>query len=124
MRASDEDALICDFAQYYHLLDYRSLPIRQAAILACGLPEDSRIKRKMSGVRAGTDTLLNAAILDGIRTLIWMQSKDAQRGRNRPQPIYTMLVEKDKSTNENSYMTFASGEEFEKYRARKVREVK
>lgn len=72
----------------------------------------------------GTDTLLNAAILDGIRTLIWMQSKDAQRGRNRPQSIYTMFVEKDKHENESGYMAFASGEEFENYRARKVREVK
>jgi len=43
MSAIDRDALICDFAQYYHLnLDEQ--PVRYAAILACGLPADSRIQ--------------------------------------------------------------------------------
>lgn len=123
MRVSDEDALICDFAQYYHVFDYRALPTKQAAILACGLPAESRIKRKMAGIRVGTDTLLRAAILDGIRTLIWMQSKDARSGRNRPQPIYPMFVGGEERKKEDT-MTFPSGEEFEKYRARILREVR
>ena len=29
MIAKDEDALVCDFADYYHILDSRSLPPRQ-----------------------------------------------------------------------------------------------
>ena len=47
--ASDEDALICDFAQYYHVLDWHALPLRLAATLAAGLPETSRSLRKAAG---------------------------------------------------------------------------
>ena len=123
MRVSDEDALICDFAQYYHILDYKTIPIRQAAVLACGLPADSRIKRKMSGIKAGADTLLNAAILDGIRTLVWMQSKDAQKKQNRPRPVYPMFIEREEQEEKEEHMTFASGADFEEYRAQALKEV-
>ena len=49
--ASDEgkDKLICDFAQYYHVLDWRSLPVRLAATLAAGLPPDSRCMMHLAG---------------------------------------------------------------------------
>lgn len=40
---TDEDALICDFAETYHIYDYRSLPLHMAGIFACGLRPDSRI---------------------------------------------------------------------------------
>ena len=47
MVAADEDALRCDFAQTYHILDYRRLPLRTAAVFAWGLGEDSRVKRAL-----------------------------------------------------------------------------
>lgn len=37
MVAVDEEALICDFAETYNILDWRELPCRTAAILASGL---------------------------------------------------------------------------------------
>ena len=47
MIATDEDSLICDLAQYYHVFDYRSMTVESVATLAAGLPEDSRIMRKL-----------------------------------------------------------------------------
>ena len=44
MAARDEDALVCDMAETYHIFDYRALPLFLAARLACGLREDSRSK--------------------------------------------------------------------------------
>lgn len=46
MVALGEDSLICDFAQFYHM-DYRELSLEYAAVLAHGLPADSRIYTRM-----------------------------------------------------------------------------
>ena len=45
----DEDALICDLAETYHIYDYRSLPVKLVATLSAGLRDDSRIKLKAAG---------------------------------------------------------------------------
>lgn len=41
----DEDALICDLAQVYGVLDHEKLPPWKTAVLAKGLPATSRIKQ-------------------------------------------------------------------------------
>ncbi len=71
----DEASLICDFAETYHIYDYRSLPVGLASTLAFGLGDDSRIKMKLSGQRAKTSVLLLASIADGIHLLLWSASK-------------------------------------------------
>ena len=86
----DEDALTCDFAEVYHVLDWRKLPARTAATLAMGLGPDSRIMRKLSGVSVTIHTLLLATIADAVRVLVWQNTKDGAKGRNRP----TLIVEK------------------------------
>jgi len=95
MAAVDEDALRCDFAQVYHVLDYRRLPLRTAAVFAQGLPEDSRIMRRLSGARIGVDTALLARIADAAALLVWMNSKDGQSGANRPRSVLDMLLGAD-----------------------------
>lgn len=45
MLALDEDALICDMAQVYGVLDHEQLPPWKLAILTKGLPPTSRIKQ-------------------------------------------------------------------------------
>ena len=62
----DEDALICDLAETYQILNYRSLPVRLVATLAAGLRDNSRIKLKAAGVPIGLDTILLASIADRI----------------------------------------------------------
>ena len=50
MVVTDEDALICDMAETYHVYDMESLPISFVSTLAAGLRPDSRIRSKMAGV--------------------------------------------------------------------------
>lgn len=66
----DEDALICDFAETYHILDYTALPATLAATLAVGLRDDSRIKCLMADRKASVDTILLAGIIDRLSVLV------------------------------------------------------
>ena len=112
MVAVDEEALICDFAETYNILDWRELPCRTAAILASGLRNDSRIKMKINGMRYSTDTLLLASACDRLSFLVWAKTKDGQKGRNRPKSIFEKMIE----NIEEKAIEFNSEEEFEKYR--------
>lgn len=109
----DEDALVCDLAETYHVYDWRSLPVRTVASLATGLHTDSRIKRAFSGMPCSMDTLLNAVIADRLGLLVWMKTKDAEKGRNRPKSIVEMLLNKEQPTEK----AFDSVEAFEAARA-------
>ena len=51
-----EYALICDFAETYHIFDYRSLPVKLAATLSAGLRDDSRSKMIMADIPVPPDT--------------------------------------------------------------------
>lgn len=117
MIRADEDALICDFAETYNIYDYKRLPVKTAAALALGLRDDSRIKMKMSGAKAPTDTLLLAATVDRLSLLVWAQTKDAEKGRNRPKSILESMT---KAETNNS--AFDSGEDYEKERERLLAE--
>lgn len=118
MIAVDEDALICDFAQCYHIYDYRQLPLKTAAVLAVGLEDDSRIKRKISGAPASINTMLMAQITDSLNTLVWMNSKDCKNTSKRPKSLVEAIIQPEKDERP---MSFASGEEFENYRKALIR---
>ncbi len=96
MVATDESALICDFAETYHILDYRALPLRLAAVLASGLRDDSRIKMILSDTEIDKHTMLMAAAVDRLSMLVWAKSKDAEKNRNRPSSLLKILMEGDK----------------------------
>lgn len=113
MIATDEGALRCDFAETYHILDHRALPARQAALFACGLPEGSRIVRKISGAKAPPETLLLALIADALRVLIWQNTEDGHKGRNVPRSILDQLA----GEKAGSGLGFESAEEFDAWRA-------
>ena len=91
MIARDEQALRCDFAETYHILDFRALPARQAAVLACGLRPSSRIMQKLSGIPCDLNTVLLALIADAARVLVWQNTEDGVKGRNQPRSILAML---------------------------------
>lgn len=113
MIATDEDALMADFLETYHVADWRAFPVKQAAALAFHLSPESRIKRKMSGRTQSMDTLLLAVIADRIGTLVWMFSKDGQKGTNRPESIYAVLSEDaSKKVERDDLQTFATGDDF------------
>lgn len=110
----DENALICDLAETYQIYDYRTMPPIRVAIFAAGLRDDSRIKLKMSNQKVSLKTSLLAGMSDSLNTLVWMNSADGQKGRNRPQLITSLLSEKPEKENNN--VTFLSGEDFDNYR--------
>ena len=114
MIQADEDALICDLAETYHIYDYRQLPPTRVAVFACGLRNDSRIKMKLSGQKVPLDTLLLAGISDRLSVLVWGQTKDGQKGRNRPAMLVEALMEK--GSKDTDVIVFDSGEDFEKAR--------
>ena len=92
MIATDEAALRCDFLETYHILDYKALPARQAALFACGLPERSRIMRTLSGTPVGLQEMLLAVIADAVKLLVWQNTEDGLKGRNQPRSILDTLV--------------------------------
>lgn len=109
----DEDALICDFAETYHILNYRELPLDLVATLCFGLRDNARIKLKMANSAVDTNALLLASVLDGINTLCWMKTEDAKKGKNRPPSVVKALNEK---TKPKEYVSFRTIEDFEKRR--------
>lgn len=108
----DEDSLICDFAETYHILDYKQLPLHTVAVLACGLHDDSRIKRKAANRRLTLIETLEAVAVDKLAQLVWSKTKDAERGRNAPKSILDML----EHPQERQHKTFSSVEAFERKR--------
>jgi hypothetical protein len=88
----DEGALICDFAETYHVYNWRALPVSTAATLAMGLRPESRMMQKLSGAPAPADTLLRAMIADCLRILVWRQTKDGQRGKKPPASILEQML--------------------------------
>ena len=111
MIQTDEDALICDLAETYHIYNYKELPPLTVALFCNGLREDSRIKLKMSGQRVKIDTLLLAFIVDRLSILVWSKTKNGQKGRNQPKSIVDSI---NKPIREKEGMSFNTGEEFEK----------
>jgi hypothetical protein len=117
MIALDEDALICDLAETYQIYDYKQLPLNEVAVFAYGLRDDSRIKQIMSDQIVPLETTLLASIVDRLSLSLWLQTKDGQKGVNRPASIADQLIKRDKSENDGKdYLVFESGEDFENYR--------
>lgn len=110
MLATDEEALICDLAETYHIYDYKSLPLQRVAIFCIGLRKDSRIKRKLSGNKHSIETLLLASATDYLALIFWAQTEDGQKGINKPNSIVDLLLE---VAEEREIVGFNSAEEFE-----------
>ena len=121
MIQTDKDALICDLAETYHIYDYRKLPLTQVAIFAIGLKDDSRIKMKMSGQLVPMETLLLAGISDRLSILLWRQTVDGQKGRNRPSMVLDTLT--TKGIKETDVIVFSSGEDYESTRNKMLKNI-
>lgn len=117
MIARNEAAFECDFAETYHIYDYRELPVKRAALFAAGLPDDSRIKRELSGQKHTIETILLSHIADSLRILVWAKTKDGQRGTNRPKSILQTIM----GNGESKYMSFDSIEAYEAARKRIIK---
>lgn len=91
LRRKHGGALRADFQRFYGLnLDGlgRSFAVLHAADLAAHLPPDSAVGRAMNPDHAwGVAEHLQALTVDALRLLVWMQSTDGSKNRNRPKPI-------------------------------------
>lgn len=116
MITTDEDALICDLAEVYHIFDYRSLPPSVAATYACGLRENSRIRMKLRGDRLTLEQTLTAMMFDCLNWIRWSKTKDGSHNLNRPESVYTKLIG-DKGEREDC-ASFDSAENYEAARER------
>ena len=119
-----ETELICDFAETYHILDWRTLPLTTAAALSVGLRDNSRVKMKLAGVEAGQDTLLLAAIVDRLSLLWWAKTKDAESGKNRPHSIFEKLTRRPEDEQEKKVTAFRSGDDFKAAWAKATGQIK
>lgn len=114
MMAVDRDALVCDLAETYGILDYKALSVPLLATLASGLRDNARIKMKMSGQQISVDTMLLAALVDHMAMSVWMRSENAQKGRDKPQSVLALLTGQEQ---EEKSVGFATPEEYERKRA-------
>lgn len=113
-----EDELICDMAETYHVLNWRELPLKTAAILASGLPQDSRCRQKLSGQKLRILEYTQLAILDELRLLVYSRTEDAATGKNRPKSILKEVLQQDEKPRT---LSFRTPEEFE---ARRMKIIK
>jgi hypothetical protein len=118
----DEESLICDLAEIYQIYDYKRLPLQTVAVFSCGLRENSRIKMKLSQQTASIETMLLAGISDKLGILLWAQTKDGQKGKNRPISILEKVLNLPKKRKEE--VAFASGKEFESTRNQLLQNLK
>lgn len=95
MVTTDEDALICDFAETYNIYNYKELPVLYAATLAVGLRDDTRIKMILGENKLDLKTVLMAAMVDRLSLLVWSKTKDAEQNRNRPPSVLDKLTGKE-----------------------------
>ena len=111
-------------AQYYHILDYKNQSPELIATLALQLPSDSRVMMHYSGRRITLNQTLMAIMIDNLHTLVWQNTKDGHKGRNRPESLLKKLLEKEKKQNTNckeNLEAFDTPEEYEKWRQSKVK---
>ena len=112
IRAAHEEALICDFAQYYNIYSFEQVSVATAAILAAGLPTESRTVREMSGIPCTTTELLLASIHDELAIMLWQKSASKKRKPKKPESLVKKRMKK-----KTEVATFSTAEDFERARA-------
>lgn len=116
MLSVDRDAVICDLAETYHLLDYRSVPVMMLATLCAGLHEDSRIKMRLMGMNRIAPSFAFVRIADTLVLILHALIGEKSRPKLY-QDIMTDKLKKKKTTG------FSSIEEFEEARKRFLNNV-
>ena len=109
----DEDALICDLAETYHIYDYRSLPVRLVATLSAGLRDDSRIKLSGSGFPVQQNTMLLGIIADRIESIRYMFSDETTKQLHPFVSVTEAFFDETNEKKESNELSFETAEDFE-----------
>lgn len=105
--------MICDLAEFYHILDWRKVPGRTLGALVVGLGPQSRIGMELAGIRATPDHIILGRIYDAVNILLYSMTKDAKTGSNKPESYADkFIIEKDKE----EFEAYMNAEEFERAR--------
>lgn len=112
MLLTDRDALICDLAETYRIYDLNAVPLELLSVFACGLREDSRIRMKINGADFSLDTIFLAGALDRLSLLLWMNSQDGQKNRNRPESLTEKLLNTGTEEKKDKVVGFENPEDF------------
>lgn len=107
----NEEALICDLAEVYHIYNYETYEPSFIAILVAGLRENSRSKMFLSGAKFSTDQALKMMIADYLRLIVWMNTRDGAKNRNKPKSLFEEI---ENANNVDDIIGFSDGESFEK----------
>lgn len=91
------------------------------ALLFLGLGENSRTWRKLNKVRVPISIQLQAMMVDCLSLLVWQNSADGQKGKNRPKLITPTLIGKGEKENGN-IQTFNTPEDFQRERERRLKQ--
>ena len=110
----DETALICDLAETYHILDYRSQPLKLVAALSAGLRDNSRIKMRLAELPVEPNTLMLATIADRIEAFRYSFSDT----KEMPPSLVDELMGNGKKVNTNGIAGFSTSSELESALAR------
>lgn len=121
MIAADRDALVCDLAETYGILDYKALPVGLLAALSSGLRENSRIRLRLAGQTQDTGLLLLAAAVDRLSWLAWAQTEEARQGEGRPPSLLAALLGTEEGAAADGPLAFDTTAEYEAARAEIVK---
>lgn len=105
--------MLCDLAEYYNIYSIEGLSCSYVATLVNGLSDDSRTKRKMSGLKIPINTFLLASMADQLAFISWSKTIDAERGRNKPKSILKLLLGEEEEA-QGDRKVFTSIDEFMK----------
>lgn len=109
MIAFDQEALECDLAQTYHILNMKELPVQRVALFSIGLRNNSRIKIKMMNLNQSFETTLLAKAVDELSMSNWI--KTGAKKERKPNLILPKLLNVEKEEKET--VGFKTVEEFE-----------
>ena len=92
------------------MLNWRGLPVRLAATLAAGLPEESRCRMRLAGQQLPTAVMLAASEVDALHRIEWRLI--GQPGVSPPRSILAALTDPD-TGDAGNVQSFDSPEDFE-----------
>ncbi len=122
MLRTDEDALLCDFAETYNIYDLGSLPVKTVAALAFGLREDSRIKMIMAGLKVPVNQMLLAHIADSANFIKWTKTEAAVNNpSDPPDRLLNVIMGVPQAGDSKNCKGFKTIADFEAARAKIIR---
>ena len=97
------------------MYDFRTVSPAIAAALALGLPDDSRVKRAISGAKYSFGERLMMLIYDRVNWLCWTKTKACQHGGDPPLPLEEQLRQNLERAEEQRLMGFDDPDELLRY---------